>query len=104
MKRTAKNTNEVRKRMIDWAKEHNWVINPSKGMEIYVENYLRFGFCPCDSSRLTCPCEESIVDMEKWGHCRCRLYWKDLDTFKDTLRAGEKEDEGIATTQDTEAD
>ena len=82
--------NEKRRQIIDFAKEHNWVINPSKGYEIYVENILRFKHCPCDSKRPDCPCPESVSEVESKGYCRCRLYWKDLDTFKSTLKAGRK--------------
>lgn len=94
MKKTKKENNK-RRQIIDWATEHNLVINPSKGMEVYVQNILTFGYCPCDSNRPDCPCPESISDVAEKGHCLCRLYWKDLDTFMATLKAGrEKNEEG----------
>lgn len=93
MVKQTKILNDKRRLIIDWAKMNDWVINPSKGMEIYVENILKFGYCPCDPKRPDCPCPESAIEVERKGHCLCRLYWKDLDTFRATLNAGRKKEE-----------
>lgn len=93
MKNKTKIENDKRREIIDWAKEHNFIINPSKGMEGFVENILRFGFCPCDKEREHCPCPESITEVPTDGYCLCRLYWKDLDSFRVTLKAGEEDEQ-----------
>ena len=82
-----------RHEIIDWAVTHNAIINPSKGMEMYVENFFKFGHCPCDSNRTMCPCTEALDDIERKGCCLCRLFWRDLETFKATLRSTSKRDE-----------
>lgn len=87
--------NMQRKKILDYAEEQGWVINPSKGMEDYVQNILRFGYCPCDKRRAECPCVEANDEVDVDGFCLCRLYWRDYDAFKATLRAGEKDDEEI---------
>lgn len=84
--------NEFRKRIIDWARDHDFVINPSKGYEQYIQDMLHLGFCPCDTTRRHCPCPESVEEVKVAGHCLCSLYWKDLQTFKDTLQAGQGDD------------
>jgi ferredoxin-thioredoxin reductase catalytic subunit len=83
---------EKRFEIIDYAIEHDWIINPSKGMEPYVENIINFGHCPCDSSRPDCPCPEAKTEVASQGHCLCRLYWASYQEFKKMLRPlkGEK--------------
>ncbi len=85
--------NAQRKKILEWAGEQDWVINPSKGMESYVENIMKLGYCPCDSSKTVCPCDESVMEVAEDGYCECRLFWKDLETFASTLTAGESGDE-----------
>ena len=82
--------NNLRRLIIRWAKENNFVISPAKGMELYVQNIMNFGYCPCDKTRPTCPCPESVDEVQRKGHCLCRLYWKSLDVFEATLTAGKK--------------
>ncbi len=84
--------------VIDWAEEHNLVINPSKGMETAIESFAKFGYCPCDpsKSRTNCPCQESLSDIKEVGHCICRLFWKDLNTFRATLK-GVTSEKGTAS-------
>ncbi len=77
-----------RHEIIAWAQEFGFIINPSKGYELYVANYFYFGHCPCDvtKTRTKCPCTESIQEVQDQGHCLCRLYWRDLKTFEETLK------------------
>jgi ferredoxin-thioredoxin reductase catalytic subunit len=81
--------------VIDLAIRRGWFINPSKGMEIFVQNIIKFGRCPCDESRPDCPCPESQAEVREKGRCRCGLYWRNYKVFRETLRPlkGE-EDEG----------
>lgn len=72
--------------LLDKAMEKGWLINPSKGMEMYVDLYFKFGHCPCDDSRKNCPCAECEEEVNTRGKCRCALFWKDYQTFRDTLR------------------
>jgi ferredoxin-thioredoxin reductase catalytic subunit len=81
--------NRKRLEILDWAKVHGVVINPSKGYEIYVDNILKFGYCPCDSNRPGCPCDKAEEEIKAKGHCLCRLFWRDIDTFKETLNGGQ---------------
>lgn len=82
--------NGQRRKVVDAAIEQGWVINPSKGMEYYVQTFLKLGYCPCDNNRTNCPCPQAITEVTGDGYCKCRLYWLDLQTFRDTLTAGQK--------------
>jgi ferredoxin-thioredoxin reductase catalytic subunit len=79
--------------IIDRAISRGWFINPSKGMELYIDNILKFGYCPCDKTRPDCPCAESVAEVAEKGHCRCGLYWRSYQVFRDTLRPLKGEDE-----------
>ncbi len=76
--------NAKRIEVLGFADKHSLVINPAKGMEQYVKNIFEFGCCPCDKTRDCCPCSQALQEIEKMGHCLCRLFWRDLDTFKAT--------------------
>ncbi len=78
------NSVQTCRRIVDFADEHKLVINPAAGYTYYVKNYHESGRCPCDSKRLECPCPEAISDVEKNGCCKCRLFWRDLKTFKES--------------------
>jgi ferredoxin-thioredoxin reductase catalytic subunit len=82
--------------IIDYAIEYNFVIDPSKGMERFIDNILKFGYCPCDSTRPDCPCTLAAEEVAKYGRCRCSLFWADYQAFRKILRPlkGEK-GEGI---------
>ena len=84
--------------IIDYAIEHGWVINPGKSMEVFVDHIIKFGYCPCDSTRPNCPCPQAEAEVTERGHCRCSLYWKDHQAYRATLRPvkGEEKDEGIS--------
>lgn len=87
--------------IIDYAIEHSWVIEPSKGMEIFVGNIIRFGTCPCDPTRPDCPCPQAEAEVANNGHCRCSLYWKDYQTFRATLRPLKGEEDEQSTEEKT---
>ena len=73
---------KLRRDIVDFAQNHNLVVHPGRGYEYYVENYLLFGSCACDRTRLTCPCVECLAEIKKDGWCKCRLYFKNLGTYK----------------------
>ena len=72
----------MRVRVLDFAQEHNLVIHPGNGYDYYIEGYLMFNHCPCDPSRPNCPCPESLEEIKTKGHCKCILFWKDNETFR----------------------
>ena len=74
--------NKKRREVLDWAKEHNLIINPD-GYEYYIESWFMFKYCPCDKTRKSCPCPESIDEVKEDGYCKCRLYWRDYEIFKE---------------------
>jgi len=87
--------NRKRLDILEFAREFKLVVNPAKGMELQVEYFFRFGFCPCDPTRqrAKCPCDEALEDIKKTGHCLCKLFWRDLDTF---MKIYEEDDEKTA--------
>src|SRR4030042_119147 len=80
--------------IIDYALEHNFVIDPSKGMETFIDNIITFGRCPCDSSRLDCPCPQAPEEVARNGRCRCTLFWADYRAFRKILRPMKGEEDG----------
>lgn len=78
--------NLKRVEVLDWAEDHGFIINPSKGYDHYVQYTQKYGACPCDGARTHCPCPESIKEVQEQGFCLCRLYWRDFATFKKTLK------------------
>lgn len=82
--KTQRAKNKKRREILDFARDNGFVINPGRGYDYYADGYFKFGHCPCDKSRLECPCPESINEVKRYGWCKCRLYWKDLDTFKNS--------------------
>ncbi len=75
----------------DFARDHNFVINPGRGYDYYIESFFMFDCCPCDKTRLKCPCDEAIEEVPRVGHCLCRLFWRSLDDFSANLK--KKEDD-----------
>ncbi len=74
--------NKKRREICDFARDNGLVIHPGRGFDYYIEGYFKFGQCPCDNSRPACPCAEAIEECKKDGWCKCRLFWRDLDTYK----------------------
>ncbi len=74
-----------RRYLLDFARYNSLVIHPGRGYDYYVDSYFMFDACPCDTSRKQCPCPEAVEECKEQGHCKCKLFWKDLDTFKDNF-------------------
>jgi len=81
--------NGMRRAICDFARDNGFVIHP-KGYDYYVESYNMFNYCPCDKARKNCPCPEAVTEVPLKGHCLCRLFWRDLDTFKESHLPEEK--------------
>ncbi len=76
--------NSSRRAVLDFARDHGLVIHPGGGFEYYLNNFSQCGHCPCDKSRLSCPCPESVEECKVNGCCKCHLFWRDLDTYKES--------------------
>ena len=74
----------MRRAICDFARDNGFVIHP-KGYDYYIDSYNLLGYCSCDKTRLSCPCPEAIEEVKEKGHCLCRLFWRDLDTFKEKM-------------------
>ena len=83
-KKSRKPNNQKRRQILDFARDNNMVIHPSVGFDYYVNNFYEAGHCPCDKDRPDCPCPESINEVKENGRCKCCLFWRDLDTFKES--------------------
>ena len=81
---TQRSKNKKRREILDFARDNLLVIHPGRGYDYYAEGFFKFGHCPCDKSRIVCPCLESIEEVKQNGCCKCQLYWRDLDTFKNS--------------------
>lgn len=68
-----------------FAEEHGLIVNPRTGPEYYVRHVVQHGRCPCDKTRLECPCPQALDDVESTGHCLCRLFWKDVETYEEQM-------------------
>jgi len=74
-----------RRELCDFAQAHNLVIHPGKGYDYYIESFFMFNCCPCDKTRLACPCEQVIEEVAREGRCKCRLFWRSYNDFKETM-------------------
>lgn len=79
-----KPNNHKRREILDFARDHGLVIHPGGGYEYYIDIFYKSGHCPCDKTRLSCPCPESIEEVASDGWCKCHLFWRDLDTYKES--------------------
>jgi len=86
----SKAKNKKRREILDFARDNNLVIHPGRGYDYYIDSYFMFNRCPCDATRLDCPCNEAVAECKEIGCCKCRLYWRDYDTFKDQFIAKEE--------------
>ncbi len=92
----------------EYARENGWILNPDrKTLEAVVRglarNEERFGarYCPCrlrsgdpDRDRaIICPCAYHRDEIEREGHCHCRLYYRENAPGQETLD-GERKDLG----------
>ena len=82
-KRLGKIATGTRREICDWARDNNLIIHPGGGFEYYVESFFMFKHCPCDKTRAHCPCPESIEECKENGFCKCRLFWRDYDIYKE---------------------
>lgn len=69
--------------IVQHAAKHNLLINPGSGYGYALDQIRKFNHCPCDASREHCPCEQSLEEVQRQGHCKCHLYWRDLQTWTD---------------------
>ena len=72
------------------AQQNGYVLNPDgdrveKVVGLMTENFVSAGkqYCPCKQSHpldpakdVTCPCPPWKEEIEKDGHCYCRLFFK----------------------------
>jgi len=77
--------NRKRREICDFARDHNLVIHPGKGYDYYIESYFMFNCCPCDKTRHDCPCNEAVEEIARDGYCKCRLFWRSHDDFKEKM-------------------
>lgn len=68
--------------IVNFAIQNHFAISPM-GIDYFIEKFLKFNHCVCDAGRLACPCPESIEEVAQNGRCKCRLFWKDLKTFRE---------------------
>ena len=76
-------------KLVHYAQKHNIVISPV-GYGYFVESYIQFSRCPCDSARKDCPCEQALEEIKIKGRCLCHLFWRDYQAFLDFRNKGEK--------------
>ncbi len=84
-----KSRNPKRRELLDFARDNKLVIHPGVGFDYYIKNYFEAGRCPCDKDRPSCPCPEAVKECKENGWCKCRLFWRDLDTYKESHVKGD---------------
>jgi hypothetical protein len=76
----AKVKREQAVKIISFAEKYNLFITPM-GYEYYAKAFNEFQHCPCDKYRSACPCDLALSEIERDGHCKCHLYWRDYQTY-----------------------
>ena len=76
--------NRKRLAILRFAEKNNLVIDPASGFEGRFQDFLSFGFCPCDPTKMrkACPCKQALAEVKEKGYCLCKMFWKDIGTFK----------------------
>lgn len=74
-------------KLLNFAMSHGFVINPI-GHKYYTDGFRKFGCCPCDETRLLCPCEQAVDEITNLGKCKCQLFWRDYKAYLDTYLKG----------------
>ena len=87
--RDKKVMNRKRRQILDFARDNKLIINAGVGYDYSIDSYFMFGHCPCDAKRPDCPCPEAVGEVKEKGCCKCRLFWRDYDVFKDKMIAKE---------------
>ena len=64
---------EVALELGEFARRHGLVLANSESLKSHTEKYVELGHCPCVASRIHCPCEESLTDIENMGRCECAI-------------------------------
>jgi len=88
-KKIGKEGNKHRRGILDFARDNGLVIHPGRGYDYYVDNFFECGHCPCDKKRPACPCPQAVEEVKTVGWCKCRLYWRDMDTYKNSHVGGD---------------
>ncbi len=71
--------------IVKYAQEHKLLINPGSGYSYALDKLRKFYRCPCDVTREHCPCDQSLEEVKTLGHCKCHLFWRDLQTWVDQM-------------------
>lgn len=91
VKQPTRSLSAIERAFIEFAIKNSLAINPA-GYRKYADNYAKFGCCPCDSNRHSCPCPEALGEVAAQGHCLCHLFWKNYETFLAEKWPKEKEE------------
>jgi len=73
MDKTARTAAEVISELRQFAREHGFLLAQSECLRAHADKYIDLGHCPCVDSRLNCPCEEALSDIERLGRCECGI-------------------------------
>ncbi|MDD5060764.1 MAG: hypothetical protein PHN44_00590 [Candidatus Marinimicrobia bacterium] len=68
--------------VLKFAQDNKVVITPV-GMGYYLGGFAKFQACPCDTNRKKCPCVQALEEIKKDGHCLCRLFYRDYQSYLD---------------------
>jgi len=74
-----------------FAQKNGFITVPTPGIGIFVDDFLDLGCCACHPERKACPCPQAKEEVEKNGHCACKLFWKDYNTWIEWYKSTCKE-------------
>jgi ferredoxin-thioredoxin reductase catalytic subunit len=69
----------------EFAKKHNFKINPKYTFKYWTWLVEKLGRCPCDKDR-KCPCPESVQEVKEKGRCLCNFFWSEEEYARRTKK------------------
>lgn len=64
---------EIARELDRFAKAHRLLLASHEHVKAHVERFTALGHCPCVESRMVCPCDEALTDIQKMGRCECAI-------------------------------
>ena len=68
---------QLKEDILNFSRDHGVNISPEKDLDAYVRRLKSTNHCACNDNRFSCPCEQALGEVQKYGYCLCRLFMND---------------------------
>ncbi len=84
-----KRADDVTRELGEFARAHGLVLPNPECVRAHASRFVELGHCPCVDSRLSCPCDVALIDIERWGRCECGIL---IDPLRVCMLKAERSD------------